>query len=65
MLDRTILAVIGGVVAFFITLLSAWLFVTAIAFVGWQIPFAAGVAVFVALWFIDWLTDEMTKRNER
>lgn len=64
MLDRTLIAIASGVVAFLAILVSAWLVVTALSFVGWQIPFAAGVAVAAAVWFIDWLTDEMAKRQK-
>lgn len=64
MLDRTVIAVLSGLAAALIALVGSWLLVTAYSVIGWQIPLAAGVAVFVALWFIDWLTDEMTKRQQ-
>lgn len=65
MLDRTVVAVLAGLAAAGIALIGAWLLVTAYAAIGWQIPFAAGFAVFAAIWFIDWLTDELGKRQQK
>lgn len=64
-IDRTIIAVIAGVITVFVVLVGAWLIVTSYGVIGWQVPVASGVAVFTALWVIDFLTDELAKRQQR
>jgi len=63
-IDRTLIALAAGVAAFFVALAGAWVLVSAYEKIGWQIPLAAGVAVAVALWVVDFLTDELAKRQK-
>lgn len=63
MLDRTLIALAAGVAAGLVVLVGSWLILTAYALVGWQVPVAAGFAVFAALWVVDWLTDALEKRS--
>lgn len=65
MLDRTIVALTGGVIAAFIFLVGAWLLVTAYETIGWQVPVAAGVAAFISLWVVDLVSDEMVRRSQK
>jgi len=62
-IDRTVISLLAGVAAGLVVLIGAWLIVTAYSVIGWQTPVAAGFAVFIALWAIDWLTDELAKRK--
>lgn len=64
MIDRTLIALAAGVAAFFIALAGAWILVSAYEKIGWQVPLAAGVAVALALWVVDFLTDELAKRQK-
>jgi hypothetical protein len=63
-IDRTLIALAAGVAAFFIALAGAWILVSAYEKIGWQVPLAAGVAVALALWVVDFLTDELAKRQK-
>lgn len=63
MTDRTIVALLGGLAGGVVILVATWIIVSAYQMIGWQIPVASGVAVFVAVWTIDFLSDYMAKRN--
>ena len=63
MIDRTLISIAGGLVGGLAILVGAWVIVSAVGVIGWQIPVAAGVAVFLALWTVDFLTDYLAKRQ--
>ena len=65
MTERTFVALCGGVIGGVAILVGAWVLLEAYTAIGWQIPLAAGVAVFTALWVIDWLTDEVSRRAKK
>ena len=64
MIDRTLISLAAGLAAAFVALVGTWILLTAYAAVGWQVPVAAGIAVFLALWVVDFLTDELAKRQK-
>lgn len=63
MLDRTLISLAGGLVGGVVVLVAAWIIVSAVQVISWEIPVAAGIAVFVALWTVDFLTDYLAKRQ--
>lgn len=65
MVDRTLISLAGGVIAAVVALVGAWILLSAYERVGWVVPLAAGVAVFLALWAVDFLTDYLAERAKR
>lgn len=64
MVERTAIALLGGLVAALVVLVAAWILLAAYTTVGWQIPVAAGISVAGALWFVDWLSDTLSARRK-
>lgn len=63
MIDRIVISLAGGLVAALVVLAGAWIIISAFEKVGWQIPVAAGVAVTLALFTVDFLTDFLARRQ--
>lgn len=63
MIDRTLIALFAGVIAFLVVLIGSWMLLEAYKAIGWQVPLAAGVAVFSALWAIDAMTEYLARRR--
>jgi len=64
-IERTFISLAVGIAAGVVVLLGSWLLVTAYTAIGWQVPVAAGFAVATAIWVIDFLTDELARRQKR
>lgn len=61
MIDRTLVSVAGGIFAAVVVLLLADWILTALDRRGPGVAMAAGIAVFVALWTVDALTDYLNR----
>lgn len=64
MIDRLLISLAGGLVAAVSILVGAWIIISAYQVISWQIPVAAGVAVTLALFTVDFLTDWLAKRQQ-
>jgi predicted tellurium resistance membrane protein TerC len=62
--DRTIIAVLGGLVCGLVALIGADMIVQAYDHIGWQVPLAVGIAVTGSLWIVDWLSDYLERRRK-
>ena len=63
MVDRTLVALAAGLIAVLVALVGAWVILSAYTLIGWQIPVAAGIAVTIAMWFVDWMTDYLARHR--
>lgn len=64
MIERTFIALAGGLIAAGVIPVVFWLLITSINYIGWPVVLASGCSVFIALWAVDWLSEMQAKRQK-